>query len=91
MAGALLGCGYLAVFLLAGFLTARRALPGASAGTALGLGCAFGVSFLAVLPAGFALIFGFTLPAVLCAGAAALFLAFFLLLRGGPMPALRGV
>lgn len=90
MAGVLLGCGYLAVFLLAGFLTARRALPGASAGTALGLGCAFGVSFLAVLPAGFALIFGFTLPAVLCAGAAALFLAFFLLLRGGPMPALRG-
>lgn len=89
MAGALLGCGYLAVFLLAGFLTARRALPGASAGTALGLGCAFGVSFLAVLPAGFALIFGFTLPAVVCAGAAALLIALFLLLRGSPLPPLR--
>ena len=42
---------YLAVFLTAGWLAARRALPDASPGTVLPLGCAFGVSGLAALPA----------------------------------------
>ena len=59
MAEPILSCAYLALFLLAGFLAARRALPGAGTGTAIGLGCAFGVSFLAVLPALFALFLGF--------------------------------
>lgn len=89
MLGTLLGCAYLALFLLAGFLTARRALPGASAGTAVGLGCAFGVSYLAVLPACFALVLGFGAAAVGCAGAAAFLAVLGLLLAGGPLPALH--
>lgn len=89
MLGTLLGCGYLALFLLAGFLTARRALPGASAGTAVGLGCAFGVSYLAVLPACFALALGFGVAAAACAGAVAFLAVLGLLLAGGPLPPLR--
>lgn len=90
MAGLLMGCGYLTVFLAAGFLAARRALPGASLGAAVGMGCAFGVSFLAVLPAVFALAFGFGTAAVLCAGTVALLLCLILLRAGGPLPPLRG-
>ena len=89
MTGTLLSCGYLALFLLTGFLAARRALPGASTGTAVGLGCAFGISFLAVFPAVFALFFGFNLIAASCAGALALLLAAVLLWRGGRLPALH--
>lgn len=85
----LLSCAYLALFLLAGFLAARRALPGASAGTLVGLGFGFGISFLAVLPAVFALLLGFTLPAVVGAGAAALVLIAFFSLKGGRLPALH--
>lgn len=85
----LLSCAYLALFLLAGFLAARRALPGASAGTLVGLGFGFGISFLAVLPAVFALLLGFTLPAVVSAGAAALVLVLFFSLKGGRLPALH--
>ena len=83
---------YLAVFLAAGWLAARRALPDASPGTVLPLGCAFGVSGLAALPALAALALGFRLPAVLLAGALALAAAI-LLWRGGrrrtPLPLLR--
>ena len=83
---------YLAVFLAAGWLAARRALPDASPGTVLPLGCAFGVSGLAALPALAALALGFRLPAVLLAGALALAAAV-LLWRGGqrrtPLPPLR--
>lgn len=89
MTGTLLSCGYLAPFLLTGFLAARRALPGASAGTAVGLGCAFGISFLAVFPAVFALFFGFNFIAASCAGALALLLAAVLLWQGGRLPALH--
>ena len=73
---------YLAVFLVAGWLAARRALPGAPAAVAVPLGCAFGVSFLAALPALAALALGFTPGAALAGGAAALALA--LVLRFAP-------
>ena len=73
---------YLAVFLVAGWLAARRALPGAPAAVAVPLGCAFGVSFLAALPALAALALGFTPGAALAGGAAALALA--LALRFAP-------
>lgn len=89
MIGALLSCAYLILFLLAGFLAARRTLPGAGVGTVVGLGCAFGVSFLAILPAFFALFLGFTLPALLCAGGVGFVMIAWLLLRGGPLPSLH--
>ena len=74
---------YLAVFLAAGWLAARRALPGAPAAVAVPLGCAFGVSFLAALPALAALALGFTPGAALAGGAAALALALVLRLPRG--------
>ena len=55
---------YLLLFLFVGLLLARSAVL-------LPLGCGLGVSLLAVLPALFALPFGFTLPAAGLAGAAA--------------------
>lgn len=45
---------YLAVFLLAGFCIARRALPQAGLSVSIPLGCGFGVSLLAFVPACFA-------------------------------------
>ena len=42
---------YLAVFLLAGFCIARRALPQAGLSVSIPLGCGFGVSLLAFVPA----------------------------------------
>lgn len=62
---------YLALFVAAGVLAARRALPGAEAAVVLPLGCAFAVSLLALLPAAFAAVLGFALPAVLLSGGAA--------------------
>lgn len=65
-----LSLGYLLLFLAAGVLAARRTLPDAPAAVVLPLGAAFGVSLLAALPALAASALGFTLPAVLLAGAA---------------------
>lgn len=79
---------YLALFLYVGLLLARRAVPDADAGVLLPLGCGFGVSLLAALPAVFALPLGFTLPAVLLAAAAAAGIGGALLRRG---TRLRGV
>ena len=62
---------YLLLFLFVGLLLARRAVPDADSAVLLPLGCGLGVSLLAVLPALFALPFGFTLPAAGLAGAAA--------------------
>ena len=62
---------YLFLFLFVGLLLARRAVPDADSAVLLPLGCGLGVSLLAVLPALFALPFGFTLPAAGLAGAAA--------------------
>ena len=56
---------YLAVFLLAGFCIARRALPQAGLSVSIPLGCGFGVSLLAFVPACFAVVLGFRLPALL--------------------------
>ena len=53
---------YLAVFLLAGFCIARRALPQAGLSVSIPLGCGFGVSLLAFVPACFAVVLGFRLP-----------------------------
>ena len=63
----LLSILYLALFIYVGLLLARRAVPDGSAAVILPLGCGFGVSLLAVLPAVLALALGFTLPAVLLA------------------------
>ena len=60
----LIGIAYLAMFLAAGLLLARWAVPDGSPAVAVPLGCGFGVSLLAALPAGFALVCGFTLRAV---------------------------
>lgn len=62
---------YLLLFLFVGLLLARRAVPDAGSAVLLPLGCGLGVSLLAVLPALFALPFGFTLSAAGLAGAAA--------------------
>ena len=78
----LLSILYLALFICVGLLFARRAVPDGSAAVILPLGCGFGVSLLAVLPAVLALALGFTLPAVLLAAAAAGVLGGVLLRRG---------
>ena len=67
----LLSVLYLAVYLWAGWALARRTLPGEGAEHTAVLGCAYGVALLAMLPAGFALVLGFALPAALAALAAA--------------------
>ena len=60
---------YLSLFLSVGLLSARRAVPDGSAAVIVPLGCGFGVSLLAVLPALFAVVLGFTLPAAALAAA----------------------
>ena len=47
----LIGIAYLALFLAAGLLLARWAVPDGSPAVAVPLGCGFGVSLLAALPA----------------------------------------
>ena len=73
---------YLSLFLSVGLLSARRAVPDGSAAVIVPLGCGFGVSLLAVLPALFAVVLGFTLPAVALAAAAAAGIGAALLYRG---------
>ena len=68
----LLSIVYLLVFLVAGLLLARWAVPDGSPALIVPLGCGFGVSLLAALPAVFALVFGFTAPAVGLGAAAAI-------------------
>ena len=71
---------YLAVFLLAGFCIARRALPQAGLSVSIPLGCGFGVSLLAFVPACFAVVLGFRLPALLLAAAVVAALAVYRIL-----------
>ena len=73
---------YLSLFLSVGLLSARRAVPDGSAAVIVPLGCGFGVSLLAVLPALFAVVLGFTLPAVALAAVAAAGIGAALLYRG---------
>lgn len=73
---------YLSLFLSVGLLSARRAVPDGSAAVIVPLGCGFGASLLAVLPALFAVVLGFTLPAVALAAAAAAGIGAALLYRG---------
>ena len=73
---------YLSLFLSVGLLSARRAVPDGSAAVIVPLGCGFGVSLLAVLPALFAVVLGFTLPTVALAAAAAAGIGAALLYRG---------
>ena len=74
MIGNCLAVGVLALFLTAGLAAARRALPEENLEVLLPLGCGFGVSLLAALPALCALALGFTRPAVVLACAVALLL-----------------
>ena len=73
---------YLSLFLSVGLLSARRAVPDGSAAVIVPLGCGFGVSLLAVLPALFAVVLGFTLPAVALSAVAAAGIGAALLYRG---------
>lgn len=73
---------YLSLFLSVGLLSARRAVPDGSAAVIVPLGCGFGVSLLAVLPALFAVVLGFTPPAVALAAVAAAGIGAALLYRG---------
>ena len=75
---------YLAVFLLAGFCIARKALPQAGLSVSIPLGCGFGVSLLAFVPACFAVVLGFRLPALLLAAAVVAALAAWLARHGTP-------
>ena len=75
---------YLAVFLLAGFCIARRALPQAGLSVSIPLGCGFGVSLLAFVSACFAVVLGFRLPALLLAAAVVAALAVWLARHGTP-------
>jgi len=83
---------YIMVFLAAGVLAAKKAVPDGGYSLWLPLGCGFGISLLAALPAAAALVLGFTLPAAL----AALFLVLIFLLflarigrAGSPRPKCR--
>lgn len=71
MLGNLLSVLYLAVFLAAGLLLARRLAPGLPPEGTLVLAAALGLALLAALPALAALALGFTLAAALLALAAA--------------------
>lgn len=73
---------YLSLFLSVGLLSARRAVPDGSAAVIVPLGCGFGVSLLAVLPALFAVVLGFTLTAVALAAVVAAGIGAALLYRG---------
>ena len=85
MIGNCLAMGVLALFLTAGLAAARRTLPEENLEVLLPLGCGFGVSLLAALPALCALALGFTRPAVVLACAVALLLGW-RLWRGLPRP-----
>ena len=63
---------YLFLFLTAGFLAARRAVPDAGPAVLVPLGCGFGISMLALFPAVFALPFGFGKTCAALAAASAL-------------------
>lgn len=87
---------YLSLFLSVGLLSARRAVPDGSAAVIVPLGCGFGVSLLAVLPALFAVVLGFTLPAVALAarprlGAGGAFVPRHAAARHGEGPRQRGL
>lgn len=84
----LFSIAYLVLFLAAGLGLARRAVPDGASAVVLPLGCGFGISLLAALPAAFALVCGFTLRAVLLGGAGAALLCAVLVLPGAAMPAL---
>ena len=84
----LLSILYLTLFISVGLVLARRAVPDASAAVLVPLGCGFGVSLLAVLPAVFALAVGFALPAAVLAAAAAVGIGAVATRRSGP---LRGI
>ena len=66
--GECLSLAYLALYLMAGVGLARRCLPQAGALHIVPVGCGFAVAMLAMLPAAWALLFGFTVPAALLAG-----------------------
>lgn len=69
--GFLISICYLCLFLAVGVLAARRFFPGEGLLLHLPLGCAAGTALLAALPALFALLWGFTLPAAVAAGCVA--------------------
>lgn len=72
---------YLCLFLTAGFLAARRAVPDVGPAVLVPLGCGFGISMLALFPAVFALPFGFGKICAALAAAAALAVIVVLLYR----------
>lgn len=77
---------YLALFLAAGLLAARRTVPDAPVALLVPLGCGYGVALLAALPALFALGFGFNRAAAFCAALCACGLILWLLWAGPHLP-----
>lgn len=75
----LLSFAYLLLFLTAGFLAARYFLPDSDLSLLIPLGCSYGISLLAALPALFALVFGFGKVAAVCAAAVVLVLLLYTL------------
>ena len=57
---------YLALFLAVGLAAARRALPQEGAPVLVPLGCGFGVSLLALVPAALAVVLGLTQQRFYC-------------------------
>lgn len=81
----LLSVAYLLLFLAAGLCAARHVLSKDSWAVILPLGCGYGISMLAALPALFALFFGFDRRAALCAALAALAILLYSLYRSTPL------
>lgn len=79
---------YLLLFLAVGFAAARRFVPDSGLSLAVPLGCGFGVTLLAALPALFSLVLGFGVSAAALAAIAAIVILLLMLRTRSPASAL---
>lgn len=79
---------YLLLFLAVGFAAARRFVPDGGLSLAVPLGCGFGVTLLAALPALFSLVLGFGVGAAALAAIAAVVILLLMLRTRSPASAL---
>lgn len=79
---------YLLLFLAVGFAAARRFVPDGGLSLAVPLGCGFGVTLLAALPALFSLVLGFGVSAAALAAIAAIVILLLMLRTRSPASAL---
>lgn len=80
---------YLLLFLAVGFAAARRFVPDGGLSLAVPLGCGFGVTLLAALPALFSLVLGFGVGAAALAAIAAVVILLLMLRTRSPASALH--